>query len=314
MENFSKKMSLDRGKEKREKEPLVSIRLEFFRHSKQGPRIEGMQEYSRRLTEGEGGGRRTATEAGKKRNPKPEIGLSYASPRDRAQETSYRQLLSNQEEITDESSLEDIEGLVQGDLPVGSKMIIDERLNFNWNGSPEFNQESNKHFLKDKDTLKFFVEESDNLVVDSKDEKSTSYSRAAANIAEIIKKYTGILPQWEKLVEIDKHRKGSEKKGYAEQDNEMQRFLGSHGATVENFLLKVIDKIEGREAVSKFIENLPDKNSFDYNDGYSVKLFSENGQLEIVVSYHDKSWSLPLELLNEIISDRENLDRSIRAE
>ena len=310
--NPLEKIFAGHGREQQETASPASIRLEFFRHSKQGPQTAGMQEYNRRLTEGPDGGRVMATEAGKDRNPDPEVGLAYGSPRDRAQETAYRQLLTNQEEITASSTLEDIEALIKEKLPVGSKKIVDERLNFNWEGSQKFNEVGMDHFLKVKDTLRFLVEESDDLAVEAKDKESTAYSRAAANTAEIVKKYLQILPNWEKVVATDKERGEDEKKDYAKHGNEMQRFLGSHGATVENFLLKLIDKLEGRAAVLEFIKNLPDQNNFQFNDGYSIKLSSQNGQPEILVTYHDKSWSVKPELLDEIIADRTILDQKIK--
>jgi phosphohistidine phosphatase SixA len=293
-----------------QKEVLVtpSIRLEFFRHSKQGPQTEGMQEYQRRLTED---GRAMATEAGKTREPNPEMGLVYGSPRERSQETAYRQILANQEEVKSDSSLEDIEELIKNELPVGQKKIIDERLNFNWDGSQKFNEVSMKHFTETKDTLKFLVEESDDLVVEAKDKVSSSYSRCAANTAEIIQKYLKILPNWEKAVQLDNNREEQDKKDYAKNNNELQRFLGSHGATVENFILKLIDKTEGREAVLKFIENLPDKNNFQFNDGYSVCLHNENNNPKIEVTYHDLAWSIEPKLLDEFINDSKDLTNKI---
>lgn len=298
------------GKKIEKKEQLLvsSIRLEFFRHSKKGPQTEGMQEYQCRLTEE---GRLIATASGKDRQPNPETALIYGSSRDRAQETAYRQLLSNQEEVTATSSLEDIEALIKGKLPLGSKKIIDERLNFNWNGSTEFNEALMDHFMKVKDALRFLVEESDGLALKSKDKTSTSYTRSAANTAEIIQKYLKILPNWEKITSADSDRPVEEKKNYAKNNNEMQRFLGSHGATVENFLLKLIDKIEGREATLEFIKSLPEQNSFQFNDGYSVRIYSESNQPKIEIKYHDRTWKIGPEMLDEFIKERDELNKKV---
>lgn len=295
--------------EQKENFPKPSIRLEFFRHSKQGPQTEGMQEYQRRLTDE---GRLAATEAGKDRNPNPEMGLVYGSPRDRSQETAYRQLLTNQEEITPGESMEDIETLIKNELPVGKKKIVDERLNFNWEGSQKFHEISYEHFLKAKDTLRFLVEESDALVVAADDKISTSYSRCAANTAEIIQKYLKILPNWERIVQADNQKTEKDKKDYDKNNNELQRFLGSHGGTVENFLLKLIDKTEGREAVLEFIKNLPDQNNFQFNDGYSVRLYSGDNQPKIEIKYHDKVWNIQPEMLDKFIEERNGLDKKIQ--
>jgi len=293
--------------ERKENISAPSIRLEFFRHGKTEPQTEGKQEHQRRLTDE---GRIMATESGKNRNSNPEIGLIYGSPRERSQETAYRQLFSNNSEITEDKSLEDIEELIKNKLPVGQKKIIDERLNYNWSGSQKFNEISTEH-LNAKNALKFLVEESDNLALESGDKISTSYSRCAGNTAEIIQKYLKILPNWERIAQADSQKIEGEKKDYAKNNNELQRFLGSHGATVENFLLKLIDKTEGRKATLEFIKNLPDQNNFQFNDGYSVRLFLESNQPKIEIKYHDKIWNIAPEMLNEFIGDKDKLDKKI---
>jgi len=295
-------------REQKEEFPTPSIRLEFFRHSEQEPRTEEIQEYKRRLTSK---GRGMATEAGKDRKPNPKMSVVSGSPRDRARETAFRQIFTNEEGVTPESSLEDIEEMIKGQLPVGKKHIIDERLNFNWDGSKKFKESQEKHYLQIKDSLEFLVQESDQLVLEEHDATSTSYTRSAANTAELIQKYLKILPNWKKTAMMDAERKPDEQKGYIENNNELQRFFGSHAGTVENFLLKLIDKTEGREAVLDFIKNLPDLNGFQFNDGYSVCLIDKNGRTNIEVKYHDKVWNIEPSLLEEMVTERNQLNAKI---
>ena len=187
----------------------AKIRLEFFRHDEKakpsenytGPRIG--DELVRISQEG----RNHATEVGKTKSPRPEVGLAYGSPRERTIETSLRQMLAGEDRITAESSLEDIRAVVESELKKlklgkkAKKEIMTEKLDFNWNGTSEFNQIGYRRYLETKDALKFLVDDSDQLVYDLKDKVSTSYSRAAGNIAELVQKYLNILPRWQKIIE-----------------------------------------------------------------------------------------------------------------
>jgi len=69
------------------------IRLEFFRHDRREPVTEQKPDEKSRLT---AEGRKHATEIGKTKNPNPETGLVYGSPRERTQETAMSQLLANE--------------------------------------------------------------------------------------------------------------------------------------------------------------------------------------------------------------------------
>lgn len=294
-----------------------SIRLEIFRHDDK----EKTTDSGARLGDNEvhlsPAGRVNAVRAGRERNPHPAVGLVYGSPRERTRETALRGLLSN-EDITVEDSFTEMEEKINKEMGYGRKHIIDNRLNFIWDGeqvSRRFHDEGYDHFLNKKDALKWLFKDSDQVVLEEKDPVATSYSRCAGNIAELVKKYMDILPRWENITKIDAAKPAEEKKNYADFQNELQRFMGSHAAVLENFLLKVIEKKEGRAGVEKFFEQREasqvGNNSFKPNEGYTISIVTANGQPTAEVIYHDKNWQLSLADLEGMIADRDKLNKEI---
>ncbi len=285
-----------------------SIRLEFLRHDeKENEATSGNREGDEqiRLTPR---GREHSTEIGKTKAPHPEVGLVYGSPRERSTEAALRQLLANEDEIMSEDSLEGIQGKIRQYVPVGKKTIETDMLDFR-SGSGEFHNALYEHYLgSSKDALVFLREKSDEVVKKAGDLESTSYSRAAGNIAELLKKYIGVFPRWEKLSK-------EKPEEYEQYKNELQRFFGSHQTVLEPFLMKVIEKTEGAEAVQKFLEVLPSKNGFGYGEGFSVKISrNNNDESLVVVTYNGMNWELKPELVDELVDERDALNREILKE
>ena len=294
-----------------------SIRLEIFRHDEKaaattsGPRLNDREV---RLTPA---GRVHATQIGKERNPHPEVGLAYGSPYERSVETAARGLLAN-EDIKPEDSLEDIKAKIANHMEYGQKCIVDNRLNSIWDGegvSKRFHDEGYDHFLSKKDALKWIYNDSDRVVLEEKDRVATSYSRAAGNIAELVKKYMTVLPRWEKITREDAIRPEEQRKNYSDFQNELQRFMGTHAAAVETFLIKSIEKKEGNEGIMKFFQEREDNkisnNNFKPNEGYSVKIYAENNQTVAELNYQGKSWKLSAVDIEGMIEDRDELDRKV---
>lgn len=281
--------------------PVAPVRLEFFRHdAKEKPTATGAgaSDYGVRLSKE---GRRYATEMGKAKSPHPETSIAYGSPRQRSGETAIRHMLANEERVTDESSLEDLRVLIAEQVKVGRKEKTDARLNFNYEGTEQLNKEAFEHYLQKKDFLRWLVEESDERVKQLGDRESMSYSHQAGNVAELIRKYVDIQPRWQAIVAQDPQK-------YAAFNNELQRHFGSHQSVPESFLMKVIEKQEGREGVSRFIDSLPDKNGFGNSEGYAVVIAQPD---DITLRYQDRTWQFDRAMLNEIINEREALDRSV---
>jgi hypothetical protein len=287
-----------------EAEPMPSILLRFFRHDEKEKATGGGARAGDEVVRLTLKGREHATEAGKTRDPHPEVGVAYGSPRERSSEAALRQLLAN-EEIAPEDTLEDIREKVGKHIKVGKKDIVSGNLNFNWNGSEEFNRTAYARVLGPRDSLVFLREESDDLVKKVGDMESTSYSRAAGNVAELVQKYLDILPQWERIA-------AEKPELYAQFKNEMQRFLGSHQDVLEPFLMKVIEKMDGPEGLEKFFKSLPDKNGLSYSQGFSVNISSDNnGDPTIKLTYDGNEWALKPELIEELIKERDALNQDV---
>ncbi|TSC65891.1 MAG: hypothetical protein G01um101477_303 [Candidatus Doudnabacteria bacterium Gr01-1014_77] len=283
------------GVDRRENQPVPRIRLEFFRHEQKAKTLEGQSDNEVRLTEQ---GRINATEAGKAKDPHPEVAIAIGSPRDRSTETAMRVMLSKEPGITQEDTLEDIQEFVGDSLKVGRKNMVDHRLDFTFNG--EFLEAVQERYGNTKDYLVFAVNESDELAKKLKDRKSTSYTRQAAGIAEIIRKYVDVLPNFQHAIQQSPDK-------YSKYENEMQRFLGTHAPVSECFLLKIVELTEGKEGLKTFLETGINKNGFNFSEGFSVEIQADG----ILVRYKGREWNIKPELLDQIIEQRDELDKSI---
>lgn len=281
----------------------ATIRLEFVRHDRREPSTAEIPDAKSPLTKR---GRTHTTEVGKTRDPNPSVGFAYGSPRARAQETAVRQLLANEEWITEDTTLEEMDAHIAEELKHGKKLVVTEKLNYKADANNEYAREYEEHYAKRKDLVPFLYYESDKLVEELNDLKDNSYTRLAANIAELIKRYIIMLSRWVNIYDKNKEK--------YKDSNEMQRFFGTHSTIGESFLLKIIEKTEGVEAAKKFIDDLPDKNGIDFSDGVSVVL-EEGGQAgaRIKVKFHDRTWDIEPAIIDAIIQDRSDLDERIKA-
>lgn len=281
-----------------------SIRLEFFRHDQKDTPSTAGDRSSDHLVRLTPQGRLGSTEAGKSKNPHPEVALAGGSRRERSVESGLRQMLSQEDRITPDMTLEDMREAIKEEVPVGRKDMVYSQLDFNWDGSQEFHDTGYQHALESKDSLVWLAEESDDIVVRNHDQLSTSYTRAAGNVAEIVQKYIGVLPRWQELT-------AEEPDKYANFSNELQRFLGSHQALVESFMLKVVEKVEGRDGVKELLKSFADKNGFAPSEGYSVVIRGEGESTEVAVRYKEREWVVDPKTIEEIIADRDSLNQRI---
>lgn len=289
-------VDVESGDEQQEEQQHPTIRLQIFRHdAKAKTPPEGMvgDEHVRLTPEG----RVHASEASGLEEANPEVAVAFGSPRERSVETAMRHMLGKEEEITPDMSLEEMREKVAEEMKVGRKDRVVQELNFDVEGTPEFEAIAMKHYAESKDFIRFIFEDSDRVAEEHDDHISTTYSRMAANIGSLIKKYLTILPRWEQIVSEDPEK-------YKEFNNEMQRFMGTHQGVTESFLMKVIEVTEGREQVMKFIEDLPSKNGFDFSEGITVILEDEGEEPVVTVGYKDKTWKLAADQLDKIVSDK----------
>lgn len=282
-----------------------SIRLEFFRHDEKTKLIEdadNTDDSKVRLTER---GRVKATAKGQLKNPHAEVAVSFGSGRERSQETALRHMLAEELSVTPDMSLEDMREEVGRSVSFGKKDAVTGNLDFDWDSNEQFHDAAYERYLDSKDALKFIWKDSDGLVKELKDDTSSSYSRLAGNVAELVFKYITIFPRWKNLA----NEKPEKYKAF---DNEMQRFFSSHQGVLESFLMKVMEKNEGAKGVENFINSLADKNGFGFSEGFSVEILEQNGETVVHIQYKDKKWFVSPNMIQEIVQERDLLNKEIK--
>ena len=300
--------------ETREHEPVKEyegrqaiIKLEFFRHDEKAKSTAGGDRTGDEFIRLTPAGREHATQIGKTKKPNVKTAVAFSSERERATETSLRHMLSNEDEITKDMSLEDIRSKIGEQMTVGKKNKTIRQLNFDWDSNPEFAKVAYPRYTESKDALFFLKDESDELVRKLKDQVSDSYSRSAGDFAELTKKYIKILPRWKKIL-------AEKREDYSQTNNEMQRFFGTHQTVPEPFLMKIIEKTQGSEKVEDFIKSLKTANGFEPSQGYSVIITDKDNKPSISLVFEGKEVLVTTEILDEIIAERDALNKEIAFE
>lgn len=276
------------------------VMLHFFRHAEQ-LKDPNKTNQAFELTEA---GRKQAMDKseaiGVERNLKQT--MAFGSPRKRAQQTAGFAMAGGfVDTITGNESLEDLKKKIDKDIKVGSKIGVDPRLDFHLDKNTPFGREAYEAVFVNYDYMKFLVNRSDKLAIETNDPKASTYSRHARDIAQVVKKYAGVGNQWNKLVESGKY-----------QDPKLERFLGTHGGAAESFLLKVIEKVKGVKERNRLLNLMP--HQFDYTEGFDITLTHKGLDQVMHISFkkEDKNDSknsfvfdedVPLEIVNDIIEE-----------
>lgn len=198
---------------------------------------------------------------------KIDFAIATATDRTRAQQTAGYHMAGNIEGITGDESLDDLKNKIDGKREYGSKMRIDNRLNFKLVSGSSFEEEAMKNF-KDGRYLKFLVENSDSLAEQLGDAESSTYSRQASNVAEIVSKYVEVAKNFDKLYQSTVEEERA--------TNELQRFFGSHQGVTESFLAKVIEKVKGIHERDRFVKILGNQ-GFDFSEGFQIEVLHTDG-------------------------------------
>lgn len=280
---------------------LPSIRLEFFRHDE---KLKGhSQQPEDKLSDEEiritKAWKQHAREVWKEKKIRSKA-VGYSSPRKRAQETLYHTL--NFPWIAPDASLEEIKEILPN-FPKNEihSIRIDKHLDFYFweDGKTDAEKQAINEVYEaynSKKYIYFIFDKSDNWLVKLKDKNISSYSKCAGDIAEMILRYYNLKDAWTK--KIDRMKKNIEIKSW-----EIQRLFCTHAWVLELFLMKVIEKQRGREAVRQFIEHYWFWNGFGYSEWYSI-VITQNGA---TLNFKDESFEISEELLKDIIKDRDDL-------
>ena len=178
------------------------------------------------------------------------------------------------------------------DLGVG-KVRINEKLDFVINDT-RYGNSFNEAYLAGK-ALSFLVHESDALARESGDTASSTYSRMAANVANIIHRNYDAASRGASVLEKS-----------VNPDNEkhdFERILATHGTIQECFLLKVVEKLKGvaeRDQLLKVAGN----NGFGYVEGFDATFVKTNGEVVMRITYKKGDYTLdeivPMAVIEEI--------------
>jgi len=199
--------------------------------------------------------------------------VAFGSPRIRTQETAMLMMSGQEDRIDGTETIEELKEKLNKDLKVGSKVGVDERLNFTDSNDTPVGRALNDAYARGE-YVKFMVRESDRLAKETNDESGANYSAKAAQIVKIIQKYIGIAPKWQKLV-------SDESKEYTDT---LERYMGTHASIQEAFLSKIIETTEGVEARDNFIVKYP--NGFDYLQGFEADIVRDSkGDVSIEIRF-----------------------------
>lgn len=253
---------LSGGETRREREPKIV--LHFFRHSEK-EKAPGKPDEKIRLSPR---GRELAKQEAVDTNLLQ--AMAFGSSRDRTHETAFLKMAGQDDEITGEETLEELRAKIKKHVPVGSKIGLDDRLNFFLDETTDFGKKARAAF-NSGEYLKFMVEQSDKLAKGLDDKFNSTYSRQAANIAKVVLKYVGFMPRWKEILnDPDSIKKYS--------SDTMERFMGSHQGVTESFLAKVIETTEGVDRRNEFVTALGNQ-GFDYVEGFNIEI----GQNEPII-------------------------------
>ncbi len=229
------------------------------------------------------------------------MSLGWGSPRERTQETAYRVMLA-EKGLSPDASLEEIEAVIAQELKVGKKMMADERLDFNMKGP--VGKESYDAFMAGRG-LSYTIFDSDRRAIETGDKESSTYTRFAANIAELIMRYLKVNENFNRLAaQTDKYEKFG---------NRLERYLGTHQTIVESFLAKILEKIEGPEKKAEFVKSVGE--GFGETKGIRVEITKKGEEESISVIYEINGQKETLEigedLLKEIIEERKKFEEAV---
>lgn len=281
--------------------PSSRIVLEIFRHGKKESRKDLPNELLMLTPEG----KQQAIEKGKELHPQPDVAVAEGSTKRRTQETSGRAMLVERKDINPEMSLEEIEKLISSEQKYGKKIVSDPRLDFSLGGP--ITKKVKEAVVADT-LLNYVIYESDQDALDSKDETTFTYSRSAGNLAELLKKYISIAPKFDKIIKANPEK-------YAQYNNQMERYMGTHQTLPESLLTKALEKIKGEESRDKFVKSVGNAGMGE-TQGIRVEINNTTQGVMTEIKYkigeREETLEVPEEILDEIIKDRDELNKKIK--
>lgn len=304
-----------------ENEPVVTSRvlLDFMRHGKRekdpDPALDGGP--SARLT---AEGRAQVDAKGRELGAQTEVALGWGSPRIRTQETGYRAMLAGKG-IEPDDTLEKIEERVaqgkeetfeeegvRGLGTFGKKMIASPLLDFHDKGPIA---EEGVAAYRAGNYMGWVIQESDASARAKKDQGSSTYTRIAGNVAEIILRYTKVGTNFNRIA--------SHKDIYKEFGNQLERYLGTHMGISESFVAKVLEETRGMGIRDAFLQSVG--GGFSETEGVRIEIVNKGTEQTIIMRYavkdptggsnREEQVEIGKDILEKIIAERDLFDKEI---
>jgi hypothetical protein len=269
-----------------EKQTETKIILEFMRHGKKET-DKNKPETDISLTDE---GRDMAFKRGKELSPQVEVSLARASQYRRAKETVAHIMLAEQENIDPNATLEELEATIAKEIKIGKKIIEDKRLGYEY--GPEAAQDATKA-VKEGRYFPYIIEESDKLAIKRGDKISSTYTRYAGNIAEIIDRYSRIGTNFNRIA--------SQTEKYKKFGNQLERYMGNHMGSVESFMAKVLEKMYGEDKRDELIKSVG--GGFKELHGIHIEIINKGDNQKILIIYDINNQNETLEINNELLKD-----------
>ncbi|MDP4000875.1 MAG: histidine phosphatase family protein [bacterium] len=281
------------------------IVLYFRRHGKKEQTLEGQTDTDVPLTKE---GRGQAVQIGKDLNVKPEMTIAFGSRRKRAQEVAARAMLANEDDISPNMPLDQLKARIAKELGYGQKIIEDRRLDFNEGKGTALGVLTDKAYAE-KRTAEFMIHDSDRIAQETKDLTTSTYTRLASQVAELVQKYAKIGSNFHRIVEEDPEK-------YKKFQNQMERFMGTHNTVSDSFVAKVIEKQQGIEERERFLQSVGPL-GFKEAEGFNIEVINRGGNQEIRLNVKagNEEWNIDVvpDTIGRIIDDRVEFDRAIKA-
>lgn len=306
------------------------IRIEVFRH---GEKESAQNDHVAALTMS---GKKDALEVGALKSPNLRQGFVISSPRERALHSALLQFFGPQfaelnlhDHSVHSTMLElkeqEVLGKMGSRVKLFSKLKTDERLNFNVESHPIFNDRFYQVYNEKvgNRTLDFQLEESDKLILELAErekerrhvgsENSTSdvmkikgFKRMVGDLAEVLARYFDNLELWTKIYSSNP----------TDFDGpEMQIFMASHSQNIECFLMQLIRVKLGDSALKSFLDQLPNHKSFiPYSKGFKL-LIEKNEQKNIIgnLYYENYCFEITAADLEQMVKERDDFDQEVLA-
>lgn len=257
-----------------EREYSSRIVLHFFRHGDKTKEVDGdKSNVVQVLTET---GAQQGVDKGVELGPAKPTAMAKGGDVKRSRQMAGYALAGaeGRDDITGAETIEELEAKLNEGRKVGTRMAEDPRLSFHYE-SDELWEACDEAYDRGEG-LKWFVEESDEFAAEHCNDRETSYSRMASNIAQVLQDYNKIAVNYDRLVSNEEKMK--------QYGDTLQRFMGSHAGSIDFFLAKLVEVMRGSEERDRFVRAL-DNQMFDVAEGFDIEIEMIDGQPQMRISY-----------------------------